>query len=460
VTADHPVNLFTLLSTGMGLNVFEAGTDLCPESICSGATYVSPERRRLDLLADAAAIALHRIVPEPWAGGLPPVDLGWAHFWPSGRLDSGKPAPADRALVRFDRFLDRMADYPRETLHFIHLHVPHLPWIRLPSGQRYESAEVYPHGLENQLWIGSEWEMLQAWQRHLLQVGLVDTLVGRLTARLRDLALDDETLLVITSDHGTSFRHRGLRRNLNRLNLTELVNIPLFVRRPGGPAGKIDERNATTLDLLPTILASVGIEEPEGLAGRSLFGPPPQSDDKRTYRGGSRRTKRGIALSYRTADLDRAELVERVAGWFGAGDWRLVFRLSLRPELLDRSPDALLSDEPPLELVLRHGWGLARFEPAADVLPIHLAGRLRGWSIEQDPVDLAIAVRGSIVATTRTFVAPGRAHRFTALLDPTRLEPGDNELRIFLVEGDANDPRLRATRLTRPRRRARRPGAC
>ena len=83
---------------------------------------------------------------------------------------------------------------------------------------------------------------------------------------------DDETLLVITSDHGTSFRHRSLRRNLNRSNLTELVNIPLFVRRPGGPAGKIDERNATTLDLLPTILASVGV-----ISGRIASSRPARS---------------------------------------------------------------------------------------------------------------------------------------------------------------------------------------
>ena len=48
--------------------------------------------------------------------------------------------------------------------------------------------------------------MAQSYQRHLLQVMFVDRLVGELIRQLQQENLYDSTLLVLTADHGASFR--------------------------------------------------------------------------------------------------------------------------------------------------------------------------------------------------------------------------------------------------------------
>ena len=90
-------------------------------------------------------------------------------------------------------------------------------------------------------------------QRHLLQVGFVDTLVGRLVARLRELGIYDRTLLIVTADHGASYREGMPRRNATERNLADIVRVPLFIKRPGQKAGAVVDGVAESVDILPTI---------------------------------------------------------------------------------------------------------------------------------------------------------------------------------------------------------------
>ena len=74
------------------------------------------------------------------------------------------------------------------------------------------------------------------YQRHLLQVGAVDTWLGNLVERLREVGLFDEALLVVAADHGISFPGRGAVPHCDR------EDVP---GHPGGSAvhqGAISER--------------------------------------------------------------------------------------------------------------------------------------------------------------------------------------------------------------------------
>ena len=77
--------------------------------------------------------------------------------------------------------------------------------------------------------------------RHLLQVGYTDHLVGELLARLRRTGLLERALLVVTADHGYSFRV-GVesRRLMSERNVEEIAPVPLFVKAPGQMEGKVD----------------------------------------------------------------------------------------------------------------------------------------------------------------------------------------------------------------------------
>jgi arylsulfatase A-like enzyme len=84
--------------------------------------------------------------------------------------------------------------------------------------------------------------------------------------RLLD-ALDDDTLVIITADHGNSFGEHGVMDHFFSVHET-LASVPLVVSHPGLPTGVI-ERPVQSIDIAPTVLEAAGVDV-VGLAGVSL----------------------------------------------------------------------------------------------------------------------------------------------------------------------------------------------
>jgi arylsulfatase A-like enzyme len=98
----------------------------------------------------------------------------------------------------------------------------------------------------------------------------MDVEIGRLVERLRDLGLDEKTLIVFTSDHGEEFLDHG--RMFHGQNVYgELTQVPLLFWWPGRlPAGTVVDETVQTIDVMPTILEMAGLPLPAGIQGRSL----------------------------------------------------------------------------------------------------------------------------------------------------------------------------------------------
>src|SRR5207249_3270872 len=129
----------------------------------------------------------------------------------------------------FADFLDTLVVSERPTLSFLHILLPHVPYNYLPSGKTYETGSSLA-GLLRNTWVGDETLVDQAYQRYLLQVGFVDTLVGQLINRLKAVGLYDRSLVVITADHGVSFRPKEFRRLLTPTNFQDILPVPLFIK--------------------------------------------------------------------------------------------------------------------------------------------------------------------------------------------------------------------------------------
>jgi arylsulfatase A-like enzyme len=82
----------------------------------------------------------------------------------------------------------------------------------------------------------------------------------------------DETLIVITSDHGDEFwEHDSVGHGHSLYD--ELVHVPLLFRYPPAiPGGTVIDNGAETIDLLPTLAELLGIEASESTQGESLLG--------------------------------------------------------------------------------------------------------------------------------------------------------------------------------------------
>ncbi len=98
----------------------------------------------------------------------------------------------------------------------------------------------------------------------------VDAQVGELVDGLQERGILDDTILVITSDHGELFHEHALVTHGRSLYEGE-ARVPLLVRYPRAVAPGEDDRMASTLDVLPTIIDALELPPYPGHQGESLL---------------------------------------------------------------------------------------------------------------------------------------------------------------------------------------------
>lgn len=95
-----------------------------------------------------------------------------------------------------------------------------------------------------------------------------DALVGRVLDALADFGLADDTVVVLTSDHGFLLGDHGLWTKHATFDLA--LRTPLIIRAPGGARRAVSDAIVESVDLMPTILELTGVAAPSHLAGMSL----------------------------------------------------------------------------------------------------------------------------------------------------------------------------------------------
>ena len=100
----------------------------------------------------------------------------------------------------------------------------------------------------------------------------LDVLLDALLSQLDERGLLDETVVVLTSDHGEHLGERGSW--LHQYSLYEgVVRVPLVVWAPGRLEPGREDTPVTTLDLFPTLLELAGVDPPPDTRGVSLMRP-------------------------------------------------------------------------------------------------------------------------------------------------------------------------------------------
>ncbi len=266
VYTDHRQNLFTLFGGAAQLHVADQETHLCPPSLCPNLEG-SLGDRTATLAEDTGVVYLHELLPDDLTGGIPSIANGWGDFLrdASGHNDPGRIDPD---------FLRSLRPQAGPSVWYVHLMLPHSPWAYLPSGERYD-VRAAPGWGSDEVWNSNQAAVDQYWQRHLLQLGYADRVLGRLLHRLRATGLYDRAVLVVTADHGVSFRAGQKRRPLSEANREDIAYVPLFVKAPAQHRGRVVAAAARTIDILPTLADGSGVRIPWHVDGHSLLGPRP-----------------------------------------------------------------------------------------------------------------------------------------------------------------------------------------
>ncbi len=194
--------------------------------------------------------------------------------------------------------LDILDNAPQHQPFFIAVGylLPHLPWyvpqsaldsypldaITLPETIPNDLADIPPNGVwlvwqgggfyDQQYVFNNEHQWRKAVVHYLAGVSYVDQQVGRLLHALADKGLEDNTVIILWSDHGF---HLGEKKHLRKHTLWNVATrSPLLIKAPGvtQPGSQTDSVVSAT-DLFPTIVDLANLEMPSDFHrdGRSLL---------------------------------------------------------------------------------------------------------------------------------------------------------------------------------------------
>jgi len=169
---------------------------------------------------------------------------------------------------------------------FIHPHDPYEPPVE--HWRRYDGVEIDdpavppllpekmdPHSRRLLEMCGfdqkmpSPEEVRNARRAYYAAVSYVDDHVGRIVARLEELGLRENTVVILTSDHGDMLGERGLWYKMSPFE--QSARVPLIISAPGRLEPRRVAEPVSLIDLLPT-LVELSEAEPAETEGRSVVG--------------------------------------------------------------------------------------------------------------------------------------------------------------------------------------------
>ena len=196
--------------------------------------------------ADAAVAFINQKHDRPFFLVVPFQNPHDICFWSMGELE---PRAADRPLPELPDNFAVMDDEPE--------------FIQRCRQRTYYGSEMS----FTTSWSDEDWRCYL--REYYWLVEHIDIQIGRVMAALRDNALESETLVLFTCDHGEGM---AAHHWVTKLMLYENpVSVPLSIAFPGAITPRIDRRHLVSgVDILPTLCDYAQIELPAGLAGQSL----------------------------------------------------------------------------------------------------------------------------------------------------------------------------------------------
>ncbi len=166
-------------------------------------------------------------------------------------------------------FLRDQAGQPQPFFLMLQMGPPHDPYKAPP---RYEAMYDAATLTMRPNWIaGTNMGGRQDVASYYAQITAVDDQVGRVLRTLKELNLDEDTIVVFTSDHGDMLGSQGLR--LKRKPWEESIRVPGIVRYPRRiKGGQQSEAILTHVDFAPTLLSLAGLKPTTAMQGTDLSG--------------------------------------------------------------------------------------------------------------------------------------------------------------------------------------------
>lgn len=316
-------NLDRMAAEGLRFTQHYAGSTVCAPSRCSLLTGLHTGHSRIrgnamgSVLTDTD-VTIAQLLKQAgyatgcvgkWGVGAPPplndpelrgfdhfygyISMWHAHnFYPEFIIRNGQQVPLRNEVPENEKWTDgrgvatKRVDYvphlvTREALHFIQQNKDRPFFLYFAMNVPHANNEAGKNGMEVPDWgefASREWPNPE--KGFAAMIRNIDTDVGRVLEKLNSLDLEDNTLVLFTSDNGPhqegghkadQFDSNGPLRGIKRDVYDGGVRVPMIARWPGKvPAGETSNHISAFWDLLPTFCELAGLEPPQNTDGISI----------------------------------------------------------------------------------------------------------------------------------------------------------------------------------------------
>ena len=427
-----PNTIFSLLGGSYKVTANEISSErLCPQKICPRRSPQGFLHLEKSIVKNAADLWWRFVSPGPGATFKCFCDA-------ATELDG---------LRQGQKFIGGIQPSTEPSFNYVHLLIPHAPWHLTPSGQSYNKGFSIPSGLTPELKWSSQVAAEANKQQHLLQLQAGDKFLGSVVTRLRTLGLYDDSLIVLTADHGVSFRKGSGYRSIDEKNYADILWVPLFIKEPGNVGGgTIDDRPATSVDIVPTMADALDVKIPWRQDGVSLLKAPVARSPRKFLdwpSGFSFLPPSQTKYSGFDEESGFAEVIATPAVNPGAVSRNRIYAIdgsSSYANLIGTNPESILDlTKPGTNAIYTNGGDYLHVRPAAKYAPWAL---LRGGLDGETQGLIAVAVNGTIQAISRTLPSILKSPGFSVPLPTNAFISGANKVDVYRVGGTPESPSL------------------
>ena len=438
--SQYPRNIFTAFAGKTTVDAVQPVTSLCPGSVCAS---VASDTGGVDLsrfvrfVRDAAYVYGHRVLPPFLRRHIPSIEGTWGGF--GAVADKFKEQFSTGVLSQVDslaRGVENLTDDPSPRVQVVHVLLPHAPWRITPD---LRVAPLSPEiSTANPV---DEDGVRDTYQTFLYQVGAADTALGEAVQHLKAAGRWDDTMVVVTADHGISFEPGLPQRHTDFTNegqYNDVYRIPTFVKFPGQKTAVASDCATTNLDLLPTILDVMDLDTGWKWAGRSVAGSCPEGRRREVVSATGQR--KVITSGFEKARERAAHYSTIVAG---EGPIRNIARVGLSASLIGTPVRSSTVD------TAVTGWDLRQermFLKVSDTrgraVPSLITGSVRVSSPLPEGTEGIVAIDGVAAGVIGELSGADGDTVFTAVLDYTMLTDGAHHVELFVHRPDGSITRV------------------
>lgn len=438
--SEYPKNIFTLFGGKTQVSAVEPVTSLCPIRVCpqkGQATTAFSVDKLQSFFRDASYVYGQRVFPPILRKRIPSVEGAWGGF--GAVANKFREQYSNGAMSQPDAVIKAVNAYSvnqSQEVSVVHALLPHAPWRLTPD------LRVAPLSSSiSTINPDSDEVVRDTYQTFLYQVGAADKVISQVLKSLRSSKKWQNTLLVVTADHGISFIPGMPQRHTDFTEpqqVADVYRIPTFVKYPSQSTGIISDCNTSTLDLLPTIVDVLKTQTSWKFVGESLATECPIREDREVISatgelsaldGGFeeviQRSEHYGNIVARDGPIKNVAAVGESAALIGKG----ISAKKVNTQVLSWKTDQK-------KQLMNVAGGRGTFVPSLLTGSVVIANRL---DIGTEGIIVVDGVAAGVVGELSGATGPTK---FTSILDYTTVSKGAHVVELFIRSGDGELTRV------------------